>query len=367
MAIAKQELTVIKTTLKYLLKVRSILEQIRPKIKNFPAENFMESISILAQCSKAVDYYIHIIQSNSIVTRDIKLYLISDFEFSLPSLIESYEEDKNDPEFLDELYDLITEINEYIDSSKNTTEIDSLEYYHIEIEEFQSQLNKLQAEFLIAKNPQKDEYQSEINRLKDLIEDRNRKVKQIEKEQQIKKDWSIKITETFDELKHLLSPIETEQNRLKSLYHLNFILMIFLILFLVLIDALAINKIIGLENIPDFKTYITVFLPVAVAGALLWGSIYQMNRAQRQLVIIAKNIHKINYIQGLLLSINNLSPDIQDGVRRINSALDKLIDNYLKEFDFNTEQDLRNEEKKDTVPIDLLYKLLSFAKGADKS
>ena len=112
-----------------------------------------------------------------------------------------------------------------------------------------------------------------------------------------------------------------------------------------------------------------LFLPLPIAGALMWGFVFQMNRAQRQLILIANNIHNINYIQGLLISINNLSPDINDGILRINSALDKIISNHLKNKYISTESELIKEENKDkdsNFDIDKLVKLIKTIKETGK-
>ncbi len=91
-----------------------------------------------------------------------------------------------------------------------------------------------------------------------------------------------------------------------------------------------------------------------------------LTRTQRQLVILAKHIHEIRYVEGLLLTINTLSPDINDSTKRVNVAIDRLLENRLNESS-NTgiidEENMLVEEKKDSVPIDIVLKLLKEAKG----
>lgn len=82
---------------------------------------------------------------------------------------------------------------------------------------------------------------------------------------------------------------------------------------------------------------------------LLWGFIHEMNRAQRQLVILAKQIHEIEYVEGLLLTINKLSTNMNDSMNRVNSAIDKLVENHLiyKDEKLTDEMLLKKEERKD--------------------
>jgi len=68
-------------------------------------------------------------------------------------------------------------------------------------------------------------------------------------------------------------------------------------------------------------------------------------------------------VQGLLLAINKLSPNVEDGIIRINVALDKLIDNHLNEKGVDSEEGLIKEEKKDTVPVETIIRLLKEFNG----
>ena len=71
-------------------------------------------------------------------------------------------------------------------------------------------------------------------------------------------------------------------------------------------------------------------MPVPIEAGLSWGFITQMNRAQRQLIILTKQIHEINYIEGLLLTLNTLSVDVNDSIIKVNTAINKLIDYQIK-------------------------------------
>lgn len=93
-----------------------------------------------------------------------------------------------------------------------------------------------------------------------------------------------------------------------------------------------------------------------------------MNRAQRQLVVIADKIHHIKYVEGLLLALNSLSLNIDTSALKINETINKIIDNHLNiSSNINIEEDnLKKEEGKDSLPIDSIINLLKEAKELTK-
>lgn len=120
------------------------------------------------------------------------------------------------------------------------------------------------------------------------------------------------------------------------------------------------------QNLPEWKDFFVLFLPIPLTGGLLWAFITQMNRAQRQLIILANQIHEIEYIEGVLISINSLSVDINDSIKRINLAIEKLLENHLHlnhtKSNYN-EESIVKEENKDMVPTDLIIKILKELKS----
>jgi len=212
--------------------------------------------------------------------------------------------------------------------------------------------------------------QDEINQAKEEAEITRKELDVTKKELDLKKrqedaknNWKENIIITFIELENYLKPIKNEQNRLNTLFWVYLAFSGLLVIAIIIIECIAVHKVSISPTFPDFKEYITIYLPLPITGAMLWAFIYQMNRAQRQLIVIAKSIHKVEYVQGLLLSINKLAPTVEDGITRINAALDKLINNHLNEKEVNTEEDIIKEEKKDVVPVETIIRLLKEVKG----
>lgn len=220
---------------------------------------------------------------------------------------------------------------------------------------------------------EKEQYKKAIQQKEFELQRANRQILNYQKELEEKKrqenaivEWNDKIKDTFKALTSHLSPIRKEHNRLTILFWVYAGFIIATIYFIIKLEILICGKIEAAAILPEWKDYIVLIMPIPLTGALLWAFISQSNRAQRQMVILAKHIHEIEYIEGLLLSINLLSVDINDSAKRVNLAVDRLLDNHLNsssncgKYD---EDSLINEAKKDVVPYDLFLKLLKDIKA----
>ena len=85
-------------------------------------------------------------------------------------------------------------------------------------------------------------------------------------------------------------------------------------------------------------------LPIPIALGLLYGFITQMNRAQIQMVQIAKEIREINYTEELMLATNTLAKDIDEGTEKVNNAIDKLLEKNINS-DSNVPQSMESLSK----------------------
>lgn len=270
------------------------------------------------------------------------------------------------------------------DYTVNRSPVYNSEKYYIEqINDIQSQKNELE-KALEAIQKEKRNIQGKSQAEKELHEKRiqdkelqlqiaNQQILSYQSELEEKKkqenailEWNTKIKTTFKELSVYLSPIKNEHDRLKKLYWAYLVLTVIVIVFIAVLEIVICSKFHKIETFPEWKDYLVLMLPIPVTGALLWAFISQLNRAQRQLVILAKHIHEIEYIEGLLLSLNSLSIDINDSMKRVNSAIDRLLDNHLSmgaEHSRYDEESIVKEEKKDMIPSDLILKLLKEIKG----
>ena len=198
------------------------------------------------------------------------------------------------------------------------------------------------------------------------IQEKNQLLKEKQKQEDAINQWNNKIKDTFKILQEKTEPIQKEYKRLKLLYWIYFSLTI--LLFFSLIGWGIYLCYIFLSSFMPLKwqVYTLLISPITISGGLLWACIFQMNRAQRQLVILAKHIHEVKYTEGLLLGINGLSRNIDDSVQRINAAMDKLLENHIRLSHQNSiynEDSIIKEEKKEYLPIDIVLKLLNETRG----
>ncbi len=319
----------------------------------------------------------------SIDTLDISLDFINNFHISryiqntLGPLYEKIQE-SNDETFnntiIQSTIPFIEDLRIQLKELENETDFNSNseKYYNKVIHELKTQ--ELALKNILESNQNKTQEQTQLvyetkqklNAIEQELRNKNIELEKKQKQEDAKNDWTNKINETFSKLELLLNPIKEEHKRLNILYYAYAILTSFTLIIIFTVVIIAIVKISSNDELPKATEYLLLYLPIPIAGALMWGFVFQMNRAQRHLMLISKKIHSVKYIEGLMLSINNLSPDINDGIIRINKILDKIISNHLDEKTITNEENLLKEENKDESPIDL-DKVLKIIKAVNET
>jgi hypothetical protein len=269
------------------------------------------------------------------------------------------------------------QLNNYFHKNKNI--YNSEKYYNEQINDLENQKNELQ-EYLVHQKNIEGKSQEEIAKNKRAIKEKeisllkaNEQIKQYQTELEEKKksenaivEWNSKIKSTFEELTVCLSPVKDEHTRLNRMFWVYSLLTVLVVITIISLEFYIFNKLDNSTGFPSWKNYFAAITPIPVFGGLLWAFIIQTNRTQRQLLIIAKHIHEIKYIEGLLLSINSLSLNINESTERVNNAINRLLENHLNRnstYSEITEETIIKEENKDSVPIDIVLKLLKETKG----
>lgn len=170
------------------------------------------------------------------------------------------------------------------------------------------------------------------------------------------------IQATFGELNAYSAPFEAEKLRLNLLFAAYALLSVATLVVLVIYECHFMHRI-NLETPSALWTnYIPFYLPVPLCAGLLWAFIFQMNRAQRQLVVLTDKLHHVKYIEGLLLAIARLSTDMAEGTSKIRQTIDRIIGNYLHQPHDLTETRLLKEQSKDRIDLGQLTKLMGEIK-----
>lgn len=245
--------------------------------------------------------------------------------------------------------------------------LNSPAYYEKEIRALNDRLVSLSDELKQQTSLHEEEVaskESEMKELEEQIAQFKKKEEQVKQRDDAKSTWKKAIEESFKTLDTDIQPIKEEKQRLRSLYRTYCTLSVLMLIILVTAEIITILKLNAYDGIPPFKVYLSLIVPIPVALALLFVFMTQINRAQRQMVSISKYIHDIKYIEGILLAINNLSVDIDDSMKRINNALDKLLDRHLdREKEQLHEEDLKIQENKDSIPATQVVEFLTTVLG----
>lgn len=312
----------------------------------------------IQQSAQLIDDALRVLESPDAASREVRL-AVSVLEHTFSAM-----------------FQLVDDEDEGHDSASG---LNSTKYYERQIAELQKQKSDL--EQLMAQQSrqtkQSDRQQAEAEReRKETVRELDAVRKQLEQMQredaarkrredaqtQLKTD----IQEAFNKLNGYSAPFEAEKFRLNLLFAAYALLSAATLVVLVIYECHFMHRI-QLESLSALWTnYIPFYLPVPLCAGLLWAFIFQMNRAQRQLVALTDRLHHVKYIEGLLLAIARLSTDMAEGASKIRQTIDRIIDNYLHQPHDLTEARLQKEAEKDSLDLGELTKLMREIKEVVK-
>lgn len=132
------------------------------------------------------------------------------------------------------------------------------------------------------------------------------------------------LTSAFDSSIKL---VEEEKERLEKTFTVYIILVCVAVIALIVWETYLVWNIYPKLPSTDWRLYISFYLPIPISAGLLWAFIYQMNRAQHQLIKCAQYIHKLKYKDSLLKA----SMEIYSDGPKNEEHVAKLIDNIMNE------------------------------------
>lgn len=270
-------------------------------------------------------------------------------------------------------------LNDEDEGHDSATGLNSAQYYERQIEALQKQKDELeqlihqqrrQAKQSSQQQAETEKQREETARELDAV---RKQLEQMQKENAARKrredaqtQLKADIQATFGELNAYSAPFEAEKLRLNLLFAAYALLSVATLVVLVLYECHFMHRI-KLESLSALWTnYIPFYLPVPLCAGLLWAFIFQMNRAQRQLVVLTDKLHHVKYIEGLLLAIARLSTDMAEGASKIRQTIDRIIGNYLHQPHDLTEVRLQKEAEKDSLDLGELTKLMREIKEVVK-
>lgn len=206
--------------------------------------------------------------------------------------------------------------------------LNSVDFYRKRLDALKESIDKLESEKQQKDrmSKQKDE---EIQRLSLAIKEAEKQIEEKKRQEDAQSSWNKKIEDAFLKLNEYQKPLLAEKNRLVVLFWVFGVLSVAALVLVVLAIYMAGHKIYSAAGTATLASYLPYYSPIPMIGVLLWVFIVQMNREQRQLIVLTQHLHNLSYTEGLLKSINIFAPGIEDAVSRINTTVDKLLDNHL--------------------------------------
>lgn len=351
-----------------LLKLEHLINELSSLIYNAEDGDY-RTTSTIKHILRIIEYAIRICESKDEVSYNTDSY----YEKIIASLNEKL---KGSQTKTDSLLELNKQLSKAVKDKKNIEEELQLLHNKLKVGEGENEELKKKNSELIKElkklNMLIESYHQEKDRLTALQQENDRinklvKKYKIELEENRKRDdainnWKTKITEAFKGLEGPLNRLVDEHKRLEWLYNVYKWSSAVLVFFLIIIEVVVYIKIVCNDTYPTWDQYLPMALPVPITLGLLWGFITQMNRAQRQMVVLSNKIHEIKYTEGLLQALNTLSVDISESMSKINDAISRLIDNHLRNMDNMRldEKNLSKIEKQNALPIEQIPELIKL-------
>lgn len=230
------------------------------------------------------------------------------------------------------------------------------------LQEKESALNK-EIEDLKKKNAEHQEKEHELEGIKEQIKQYEIEKDELKKKLDAQDNIEKKISKAFEELKEHTSHLKTEKKRLNWMFGVYAVLSVAVLIVLIAFEWKYTSN---LEDVDKWMDYLRFYIPVPIVGGLLWGFISQMNRAQRQLIQVANVLHHIDYVEGLLLAINQISTDVNSASDKICNVLDQLIKNQMSSPDGLSDQSLDSVISKDNINLNTFLNLAKEVKEVIK-
>lgn len=248
-----------------------------------------------------------------------------------------------------------------MDEVSRLIDYNSEKYYSKQIQELQEKEKNLNKELsaLKQKTAEHAEKEKELVIIKEQIKQSKAEKEELKRKLDARENMKERISTAFVELKKHISPLKKEKTRLNWMFYSYAFLCAVVLGILVYFEFSYLSKWEGAKNWLDCLPY---YIPVPIAGGLLWAFIYQMNRAQRQLMQVANVLYHIDYVEGLLLAINLVSADVKSASEKISNVLDNLIKNYMSTPDSLSEQSLDAEISKDNINLHTFINLAKEVK-----
>lgn len=306
------------------------------------------------------------LSSDSVIYNKTIEKAIGLFDIMRTDLIK-FRDNPNESVYLRDFLSVINDLNAIstIENPIRFGDYNSEKYYTEQIKGLKDKEEKLNDEIKGLKQniTEKEEKEKELEIVQERIRQSEEEKDELLKKLDAQNNMQIRISKVFSELKKCISPLQEEKTRLNRMFYAYAILCGVVFLVLVYFEGRYLNQ---WEGAKKWIDYLPFYVPLPIVGGLLWAFIFQMNRAQRQLMQVANVLYHIDYVEGLLLAINLVSSDVNSASEKIRDVLDKMISNYMSTSDSLSEKTIDAEISKDNINLHTFINLAKEIKEVIK-
>jgi len=179
-------------------------------------------------------------------------------------------------------------------------------------------------------------------------------------EEASERDWNDKIREAFAYLHESSRDMQDEKRKVDTEYHLFLFALILPAIILLIWLCNLYGLIISLESpFDNWICFLPYYLPVPIFIAIFWIFIVQKNRANKLSIALSERLYQIKYLEGLLMTVNRLSPNSQESISRINKSLDMVVNAFVSKIVRDSMDEKRVEDlEKNEISQDAYYKII---------
>ena len=188
-----------------------------------------------------------------------------------------------------------------------------------------------------------------LEKLKEIsdseVENLYKEKNQQELEEASEQDWNDRIRDSFQVLRSCTNDLETERSKADTEYTLFLYALILPSIILLIWLCKLYGYLVHHEgSIDSWTGFLPYYLPVPIFVAMFWLFIVQKNRAGKISIALSERLYQIKYLEGLLMTINRLSPNTQEAIETISLSLDKMVNGYLHKVSREPLDEIKLEE-----------------------
>ena len=149
--------------------------------------------------------------------------------------------------------------------------------------------------------------------------------------------------------------IKEERGRLERLYKTYYAGICSIVVAMIIWETFLVCKLYPQLTLHEWVNYMPFYLPIPLFAGMLWMCVYQINRAQRQMVELANRLYRLKHSDSLLKTSVSLYADMRKNEEHVSKLIDSMIEqNKAKEM----EEDISTKPIDYSIPLDKIIEIV---------